>query len=110
MHRVLFLGAGSILGGGVVYFIQTKRNAAAPPSPSSALVIAHNPNAVGKPSPPHMVVTPAIGGTTILSPRHAELLRYGLPNTTQLQLKENYVSLVDYRLREPVWVGKLSGG
>ncbi|KAI9219266.1 hypothetical protein BC828DRAFT_386571 [Blastocladiella britannica] len=53
---------------------------------------------------PHTIVNPATGATTALSPRQAELARYGLPVTTQLQLKQNYVSLVDYRLREPAWV------
>ncbi|KAI9173245.1 hypothetical protein H9P43_007376 [Blastocladiella emersonii ATCC 22665] len=96
-QRVALVGVGAVVGGGAAWFL-SKRST----TPAGVVSVPAGKPIDGPVPMPHTLSTPA--GKSILSPRHAELLKYGLPTSTQLQLKENYVSLVDYRLREPVWV------
>ncbi|KAJ3356219.1 hypothetical protein GGF32_001590 [Allomyces javanicus] len=102
LQKVALVGAGTLLGGGAVaLYFRNQQQQARPASAVLSVPQSTAPSGAAVPLP-HTLVTPA--GRTFLSPRHAELLKYGLPNATQLQLKQNYVSLIDFRLREPLWV------
>ncbi|ORZ31192.1 hypothetical protein BCR44DRAFT_1442940 [Catenaria anguillulae PL171] len=99
IQRIALLGAGALVGGGAAY-AYLKRSQPGP----TAVSVPSRPLPPGTSTVPlpHTLQTPA--GSLVLSPRHADMLKYGMPQSTQLQLKSNFVSLIDYRLREPVWV------
>ncbi|KAL7746486.1 hypothetical protein RI367_008136 [Sorochytrium milnesiophthora] len=87
---------GCLVGGGASYLYLAQKPQGKPSARQGV--------AVGGVAPPTALAVPGSFGARPLSPRHQELLKYGLPIPMQLQTKQNYVSLVDYRLKEPVWV------